>query len=98
MLEFEPKGGLVVATSARGLDVLSGFSRAQREVGVRVSAVSPEEAVDLEPWLATDLPGGSFYDQDAQVQPVMAAAAATIIAAAPRNSEGSNARESPRPA
>ena len=39
MLEFEPKGGLVVATSARGLDVLSGFSRAQREVGVRVSAV-----------------------------------------------------------
>lgn len=57
MLEFEPKGGLVVATSARGLDVLSGFSRAQREVGVRVSAVSPEEAVDLEPWLATDLPG-----------------------------------------
>ena len=75
MLEFEPKGGLVVATSARGLDVLSGFSRAQREVGVRVSAVSPEEAVDLEPWLATDLPGGAFYDQDAQVQPVMAAAA-----------------------
>lgn len=75
MLEFEPKGGLVVATSARGLDVLSGFSRAQREVGVRVCAVGPEEAVDLEPWLATDLPGGSFYDQDAQVQPVMAAAA-----------------------
>ena len=74
-LEFEAKGGLVIGTSARSLEVLNDFSRGQQGAGVTVSMVGPDEAHELEPWLAPDLPGGAWHPQDAQVQPVLASAA-----------------------
>ncbi|MFE9702232.1 NAD(P)/FAD-dependent oxidoreductase [Streptomyces sp. NPDC005930] len=72
-LELEPKGGLVVASTAEGLTALGEFAARQEAAGVRVERV--DRVRDLEPHLAPDIPGGVHYPQDAQVQPVLAAAA-----------------------
>lgn len=81
-LEFEPKGGVVVATAADALIPLGELVAGQEAAGVVARAAGPDDLRGLEPHLAPDLPGGYHYPQDAQVQPVLAAA--TILAAAVR--------------
>ncbi|MCI4045980.1 FAD-dependent oxidoreductase [Streptomyces sp. TRM75563] len=71
-VEFETKGGLVVASTPEALTVLHAFAARQAESGVRTEPV--ERPGDLEPHIAPGLPGGVHYPQDAQVQPVLAAA------------------------
>lgn len=73
-IEFEPKGGLVVAGDPQGLDALDGLAEQQRRCGVETRHVAAHELGDLEPHLAPNLAGGVFYPQDAQVQPALAAA------------------------
>ncbi|WP_228921404.1 FAD-binding oxidoreductase [Streptomyces sp. DH7] len=72
-VEFETKGGLVVASSPEALGALHAFAARQSAAGVRTEAV--ERVGELEPHAAPGLPGGVHYPQDAQVQPVLAAAA-----------------------
>ncbi|KRE41334.1 NAD(P)/FAD-dependent oxidoreductase [Knoellia sp. Soil729] len=72
-LELESKGGLVVATSQAALEPLSRLAAAQREVGVEVEAVT--DPTHVEPFLTPEAAGAQWYPQDAQVQPVLAAAA-----------------------
>lgn len=72
-LEFEAKGGVVVATEPTALDPLRELADSQRVAGVEVEQVDDPQR--LEPHLADGLPGAFFYPQDAQVQPVLAAAA-----------------------
>ncbi|GAA3101126.1 NAD(P)/FAD-dependent oxidoreductase [Streptosporangium carneum] len=69
--EFEPKGGLVVAETARDLEALTGLAAGQ---GVEHTAVAARELGEYEPHLARGLAGGVFYPRDAQVQPMLAAA------------------------
>jgi len=69
--EWEPKGGLVVAASSPELDALSLLAEAQRSRGVLAESVAP---ASYEPHLNPSLHGGYFYPQDAQVQPMLAAA------------------------
>ena len=72
--EFEPKGGLVVASDGAGMDALRRFAETQRAAGVEAHEVPGDRLHDLEPHLA-DGPAGAFhYPQDAQVQPALAAA------------------------
>jgi glycine/D-amino acid oxidase-like deaminating enzyme len=73
-LELESKGGLVVASTAPGLALLHRFAAEQAGVGVVAETVGPRDLARLEPRLAPGLPGGVHYPQDAQVQPVLAAA------------------------
>jgi D-hydroxyproline dehydrogenase subunit beta len=70
--ELEPKGGLVVATSAEGLATLTDLAAAQRDAGVET--VSDVDLQEHEPHLRDGLAGGVFYPQDRQVQPMLAAA------------------------
>ncbi|MFE3676581.1 NAD(P)/FAD-dependent oxidoreductase [Streptomyces griseus] len=72
-LELEAKGGLVVASTPEALGALHAFAARQTAAGVRTEAV--EHVGDLEPHSAPGLPGGVHYPEDAQVQPVLAAAA-----------------------
>ncbi|WP_426496906.1 NAD(P)/FAD-dependent oxidoreductase [Streptomyces sp. D54] len=72
-VEFETKGGLVVAGTPEALGALHAFAARQSAAGVRTEAV--ERVGELEPHAAPGLPGGVHYPQDAQVQPVLAAAA-----------------------
>ena len=72
--EYEPKGGVVVAASEAGLAELLDISREQTAAGVETVRIPADALVDYEPHLAPDLVGGAFYPEDAQVQPMLAAA------------------------
>ncbi|MBC6467117.1 FAD-binding oxidoreductase [Actinomadura alba] len=73
-VEYEAKGGLVVAATAPGMAGLERLAAHQRAAGVRAEVVAATDLRDLEPHLAPGLAGGMFYPQDAQVQPMLAAA------------------------
>ncbi|MFJ8691566.1 NAD(P)/FAD-dependent oxidoreductase [Streptomyces roseolilacinus] len=74
-IEYEPKGGLVVASDGTALTALRALAAGQRAAGVTAHEVAPGELACLEPGLAPGLAGGVHYPQDAQVQPARAAAA-----------------------
>jgi D-hydroxyproline dehydrogenase subunit beta len=71
VFEYEAKGGVVVATDSE-LVALQRFAEQQRAVGVLAEPI--DRLADYEPRLAPDLAGGVYYPQDAQVQPMLAAA------------------------
>ncbi|MEV5954058.1 FAD-binding oxidoreductase [Streptomyces sp. NPDC051987] len=73
-IEYEPKGGVVVAAEPEGLAALERFAAGQRAAGVVAQNVSADRLHDLEPYLAPGLAGGVRYPQDAQVMPALAAA------------------------
>src|SRR5689334_17384129 len=50
-LEFEPKGGLVVAYAPAAADALLNFAEVQRHAGVQAHPTTPREALRLEPHL-----------------------------------------------
>ncbi|MFC9293481.1 NAD(P)/FAD-dependent oxidoreductase [Streptomyces sp. NPDC057011] len=73
-IEYEPKGGLVVAPDEASLDALRNFAEGQRKAGVEAAEAGADDLRALEPHLAPGLAGGFHYPQDAQVQPAQAAA------------------------
>lgn len=73
-IEFEAKGGVVVASSGEGLAALGKFAAGQREAGVDARTVTSLELRELEPHLAPGAAGGVHYPQDCQVMPTLAAA------------------------
>ncbi|MFJ6050017.1 NAD(P)/FAD-dependent oxidoreductase [Streptomyces sp. NPDC092307] len=81
-IEYEPKGGLVVAPDATTVKALRHFAEGQRAAGVEAVEVAADALHDLEPHLAPGLAGGFHYPQDAQVQPAQAAARLLAAAAA----------------
>ena len=72
--ELDLKGGLVVATDPLAMPALRALAGDQRSAGVEAREVAAHELRELEPHLAPDLAGGVHYPQDAQVQPMLAAA------------------------
>ncbi|MPY56852.1 NAD(P)/FAD-dependent oxidoreductase [Streptomyces spongiae] len=73
-IEYEAKGGVVVASSEHGLAALTDLVAAQRAAGVVAEQVPADRLHDLEPHLAPGLAGGVHYPQDSQVMPTLAAA------------------------
>lgn len=73
-IEYEAKGGLVVASDEAGMAALRDFAAGQRTAGVAAAEVPAGRLHDLEPHLAEGLAGGFHYPQDAQVMPALAAA------------------------
>ena len=70
--ELEAKGGVVVS---RGDDrQLQEFADKQRFAGVDVRVIGDEELHELEPHLTRGVNSGILYPQDAQCQPMLAAA------------------------
>ncbi|PPL19168.1 NAD(P)/FAD-dependent oxidoreductase [Microterricola pindariensis] len=82
-LEYERKGGLVVATTDAGAAPLLAFAAGQRAAGVDALPVGIEEALELEPELNPAATAAVFYPDDAQVQPV--AATEALLASARRS-------------
>jgi glycine/D-amino acid oxidase-like deaminating enzyme len=72
-VEWESKGGLVVATTDP--KPLEDFAAAQREAGVDAQVITPADAFELEPLLTRAVTAGVYYPEDAQLQPVLAATA-----------------------
>ncbi|WP_345655634.1 NAD(P)/FAD-dependent oxidoreductase [Streptomyces siamensis] len=73
-IEYEAKGGVVVAATPRELAALETFADGQRAAGVTAEPVAADRLRDLEPHLAPDLAGAVHYPQDSQVMPALAAA------------------------
>ncbi|MGW8700943.1 NAD(P)/FAD-dependent oxidoreductase [Streptomyces eurythermus] len=73
-VEYEPKGGLVVASTPGALAALRDLAARQRSAGVTAVPVAADRLPDLEPYLAPGMAGGVHYPQDAQVMPALAAA------------------------
>lgn len=73
-IEYEAKGGLVVASTPEGLAALERFADAQRAARVTASPVAADALHDLEPHLTPGAAGAVHYPQDCQVMPSLAAA------------------------
>jgi D-hydroxyproline dehydrogenase subunit beta len=73
-IELEEKGGVVVSASAGGVAALRELTARQRDAGVDAIDVDADDLPDLEPHLAPGMAGGAHYPQDAQLQPMLAAA------------------------
>ncbi|MEV0595232.1 NAD(P)/FAD-dependent oxidoreductase [Nonomuraea cavernae] len=72
--EYEPKGGLVVAETPEIQRRLAALATLTAAHGVEHTVVTGEDLRGYEPHLAGGLAGGVHYPQDAQVQPMLAAA------------------------
>jgi glycine/D-amino acid oxidase-like deaminating enzyme len=72
-VEWEPKGGLVVATGEPG--PLESFADRQHAAAVDARVITPAEAFELEPLLTRAVTTAVYYPEDAQLQPVLAATA-----------------------
>ncbi len=70
-VEWDAKGGLVVATGDAAATALTDFAAAQRTAGVDARPLTPAEAFDLEPHLTRAVVSAVHYPQDAQLQPVL---------------------------
>ncbi|MGW7278823.1 NAD(P)/FAD-dependent oxidoreductase [Streptomyces sp. NPDC054844] len=73
-VEYEAKGGVVVAGTPESLAGLEDLAAGQRTAGVQAVGVPADRLHDLEPRLAPGLAGAVHYPQDAQVMPALAAA------------------------
>ncbi|MBP2412827.1 sarcosine oxidase subunit beta [Arthrobacter stackebrandtii] len=72
--EFEAKGGLVVSARPGTQENLALLAERQRAAGIDVELVAADGLAELEPQLNPNMAGGAYYPQDAQVQPMLAAA------------------------
>ncbi|GAA5085883.1 NAD(P)/FAD-dependent oxidoreductase [Nocardia iowensis] len=79
-VEWEPKGGIVVATTDAGAAALVDFAESQRGAGVRCEDLDANQLAAAEPALTRDVCAAVHYPEDAQVQP--AGAATALLAAA----------------
>lgn len=73
-LEYQRKGGVVVASTQDTADGLRSFAAGQRSVGIESVDLTPAELLELEPNVEPSSAGGAFYPQDSQVQPMLATA------------------------
>ncbi|WP_129771605.1 FAD-dependent oxidoreductase [Streptomyces sp. L-9-10] len=73
-LEYQRKGGVVVAASRATADGLRQLTARQRAAGIDAVDVSSGDVAGLEPHLTPDVVSGAYYPQDCQVQPMLAAA------------------------
>ncbi len=74
LLEYQQKGGVVVATTALSAVALQAFSAQQRTAGIDAVDVGPDGLFELEPHVTRAAAGGAYYPQDSQIQPMRATA------------------------
>ncbi|RSM49004.1 FAD-binding oxidoreductase [Amycolatopsis balhimycina DSM 5908] len=67
--EYDPKGGIVVATTEAGARALTAFAAEQAAAGVRTERLSAAEVAAAEPALTREVTAAVRYPEDAQVQP-----------------------------
>ena len=72
--ELEDKGGVVVSRSEKGIADLKKLAALQRAAGIDAQEVNGAELQKLEPFISKNVEFGVLYPQDAQCQPMLAAA------------------------
>lgn len=81
-VEWDAKGGIVVATTPEGAAALRDFAAGQRAAGITAAELAAAAFAEAEPHAVKDVAAAVHYPEDAQVQP--AAAAAALLGAAVR--------------
>ncbi|AXB42321.1 NAD(P)/FAD-dependent oxidoreductase [Amycolatopsis albispora] len=74
-VEWDAKGGIVVATTEAGARALTGFADGQRNAGILAEPLDAAALAEAEPRLTREVTAAIHYPEDAQVQPVAAATA-----------------------
>lgn len=69
-IEYKPRGGMIVIQTRDQLEVMEHLAARQRESGLDVRRLSPEEARAREPVLSGDLLGATHSSRDAEVNPI----------------------------
>jgi len=72
--ELEAKGGIVVSRNEKGIANLKKLAALQRADGIDAQEVDGKALQKLEPYLSSGVEFGVLYPQDAQCQPMLAAA------------------------
>lgn len=72
--ELEAKGGIVVSRNEKGIADLKKLAALQRADGIDAQEVDGKALQKLEPYLSNSVEFGVLYPQDAQCQPMLAAA------------------------
>ncbi len=72
--ELEAKGGIVVSRNEKGIANLKKLAALQQADGIDAQEVVGKELQKLEPYLSSSVEFGVLYPQDAQCQPMLAAA------------------------
>ncbi len=72
--ELEAKGGIVVSRNEKGIAELKKLAALQRADGIDAQEVDGKALLKLEPHLSSSVEFGVLYPQDAQCQPMLAAA------------------------
>jgi D-hydroxyproline dehydrogenase subunit beta len=72
--ELEAKGGIVVSRNEKGIADLKKLAALQRADGIDAQEVDGRALLKLEPHLSSSVEFGVLYPQDAQCQPMLAAA------------------------
>ena len=73
--EYEPKGGVVIASDDASRAGLADLVSRHRDLGLSAQLLDGDDLRAVEPHLAPDLDLGALYPDDAQVQPVLASSA-----------------------
>ncbi len=73
-LEYERKGGVIVAKTDTAMTALAVQAAEQSRLGVPNQLVDPAGLRQLEPHLGPRFAGGAYYPDDAQIQPGLATA------------------------
>ncbi len=72
--EFEPKGGVIVASRESSLASLERLVASQRERGITVERLDSAALREAEPEVTPHALGAAYYPDDCQVQPMLVAA------------------------
>ncbi len=72
--ELEDKGGVVVSRSEKGIADLKKLSALQAQHGIQVVELDAKGIKEIEPYISDSVEYAVLYPQDAQCQPMLAAA------------------------
>ena len=72
--ELEDKGGVVVSRSEKGIADLKKLSAIQAQHGIQVVELDAKGVKEIEPYISDSVEYAVLYPQDAQCQPMLAAA------------------------
>ena len=72
--ELEDKGGVVVSRSEKGIADLKKLSALQAQHGIQVVELDAKGIKEIEPYISESVEYAVLYPQDAQCQPMLAAA------------------------
>ena len=72
--ELEDKGGVVVSRSEKGIADLKKLSALQAQNGIQVVELDAKGIKEIEPYISDSVEYAVLYPQDAQCQPMLAAA------------------------